>query len=99
MSNKNSCLSNNEINSFTDPYSPVFTSCPMEIFAFDDEEIDWSDPVAKDNVGVFNIQADGDEVRHQVLQSGTYIVSYTVRDFDQNQAICAFAIHVFVKGT
>ena len=70
----------------------------MEIFALDNEEIDWSDPVAMDNIGISRIQAEGDEVRNKVLKVGTYTVSYTVWDYDQNQAICAFAIHVLNKG-
>lgn len=84
--------------SLLDPYPPRFTSCPAEIYALQDENITWQDPEVADNVGIYRIKANGDEIRDRVLQVGTYQVSYTVWDFDQNQAICAFLVRVFDRG-
>jgi len=76
----------------------VFTSCPAEIYAIKEENITWTDPEVSDNVGIHRIKADGDQIRNRLLSVGAYAVSYTVWDFDQNQAICAFLVRVFDKG-
>lgn len=76
----------------------MFTSCPAEIYALQEEDITWKDPEISDNVGIYRLKTDGDEIRDRVLPVGTYPVSYTALDFDQNQAICAFLVRVFDKG-
>lgn len=76
----------------------MFTSCPAEIYALQEEKITWQDPEVADNVGIYRIKADGDEIRDRVLPVGAYPVSYTVWDYDHNQAICAFLVRVFDKS-
>lgn len=73
----------------------MFESCPTEIYAVQDDVITWKEPSVSDNIGLSSIKVDGDQFKDKTLGVGTYPVSYTAYDYDQNQAICAFLIRVF----
>ena len=61
--------------------------------------VNWVAPVPEDNVGISQIVAEGDFYQDKKLRHGTYSISYTALDYDQNKAICAFNIYVYKSGT
>ena len=95
-SQANYSYSNSDI---SDKQAPVFTTCPVEILTYDDKVVTWVAPVPEDNVGISQIVAEGDFYQDKKLRHGTYSISYTALDYDQNKAICAFNIYVYKSGT
>ncbi|XP_045164498.2 uncharacterized protein LOC123528668 [Mercenaria mercenaria] len=77
-----------------DPFPPEFKSCPADVYADENDVISWDEPVISDNVDVYNIRVGGDYIRNRYMAVGTYPISYTVWDYDMNQAICAFLVHI-----
>ena len=86
------------INLFSDKYSPEFRSCPVNLVRYEGDIIRWTPPVPYDNVGISQVLVSGDEYMNKTLRHGSYPVSYTALDFEQNKAICAFEIYSLING-
>lgn len=79
----------------TDPFPPVFKTCPADIYGDQDFVVSWDEPSVTDNVDIYTEKVNGDFIRNRkYLPLGTYAVSYTVWDYDMNQAICAFLVRI-----
>lgn len=80
-----------------DKYSPEFRSCPVNLVRYEGDIIRWTPPVPYDNVGISQVLVSGDEYMNKTLRHGSYPVSYTALDFEQNKAICAFEIYSLIN--
>jgi hypothetical protein len=79
----------------TDPFPPVFKSCPTDIYGDEDLVVSWDEPSVYDNVDIYNTEVNGDSIRNQKdVPLGTYAVTYTVWDYDMNQAACSFLVRI-----
>ena len=80
---------------FLDIDPPVFTFCPESIKVStvkDTEIVHWSNPKAKDNVGVVKIN--GSHTPGSSFSPGMNVVNYTATDQAGNQAYCSFTVIV-----
>ncbi|XP_060576946.1 uncharacterized protein LOC132734260 [Ruditapes philippinarum] len=78
-----------------DPFPPVFKSCPTDIYGDEDLVVSWDEPSVYDNVDIYNTEVNGDSIRNQKdVPLGTYAVTYTVWDYDMNQAACSFLVRI-----
>ncbi|KAL4225840.1 calcium ion binding [Mactra antiquata] len=78
---------------------PVFTSCPGNIFVFDDEPVEWVEPGYFDNVGVAGSKKTGYGENGDVFPVGEYYIKYYAWDYDRNTAECVFKVFVVDRDT
>lgn len=79
-----------------DEQPPLFSLCPGNIYAFEDETPEWSYPMFDDNVAVVYVSDPPFEAR---LAAGNYTKRFHIYDYEDNAAICFFQVIVSSRGT
>lgn len=80
---------------------PVFVTCPATIYVRQGETVSWSKPEVFDNVGVQQVELYNARIQNNSndIYPGVYFLRYTATDWQGNEAICAFRVHVSHKNT
>lgn len=84
-----------KIETFLDEQPPVISSCPSDIYIFEDETPKWREPYSYDNVGINGVEKPD---LYPTFSAGVHRQSYRVYDFDNNKAECMFSVVVSTRG-
>ncbi|XP_063405006.1 cysteine-rich motor neuron 1 protein-like isoform X7 [Mytilus trossulus] len=82
-----------------DNHPPMYSTCPSEISAFEDEVISWDKPEASDNVGIKKESFISDYENNSKFPEGSHLLMYVAVDHEGNVAACRFLVAVYKRGT
>ncbi|XP_071134330.1 uncharacterized protein [Mytilus edulis] len=82
-----------------DNHPPMYSTCPSEISAFEDEIISWDKPEASDNVGIKKENFISDYENNSKFPEGSHLLMYVAVDHEGNVAACRFLVAVYKRGS
>lgn len=82
-----------------DNHPPIYSSCPADIAAFEDEIISWDKPKATDNIGIKSEKIISDYENNSKFPEGTHVVMYVSVDHEGNVGVCRFLVAIYKRGT
>ncbi|VDI36569.1 Hypothetical predicted protein [Mytilus galloprovincialis] len=82
-----------------DNHPPIYSSCPADIAAFEDEIISWDKPEATDNIGIKSEKIISDYENDSKFPEGTHVVMYVSVDHEGNAGVCRFLVAIYKRGT
>ncbi|XP_052088703.1 uncharacterized protein LOC127725641 isoform X21 [Mytilus californianus] len=82
-----------------DNHPPMYSTCPSEISAFEDEIISWDKPEASDNVGIKSERFISDYENNSKFPEGSHLLMYVAVDHEGNVGACRFLVAVYKRGT
>lgn len=82
-----------------DNHPPMYSTCPSEISAFEDEIISWDKPEASDNVGIKSESFISDYENNSKFPEGSHLLMYVAVDHEGNVGACRFLVAVYKRGT
>lgn len=82
----------------SDVHPPKLFSCPENVYVFENEIVEWSEPKATDNVGVAESVCTNKQ-NGKVFPLGEHRISCDVWDYERNKASCYFHVVVIKEGT
>ncbi|XP_052088700.1 protein jagged-1a-like isoform X18 [Mytilus californianus] len=82
-----------------DNHPPIYSSCPADIAAFEDEIISWDKPKATDNIGIKSEKIISDYENDSKFPEGTHVVMYVSVDHEGNVGVCRFLVAIYKRGS
>ena len=77
--------------------APVITSCPEEVYVFENERVQLPRPTFYDNVGIYK-ENKNDIYGTEYFKKGLFFAVYCIKDYEGNTATCMVKVTVSFSG-